>query len=310
MMEFAEIAKCATIVSADCTMDREESRMNDAARRIAYLGPMGTFSEEAATRYAHGQEGDFQAIPFPSFPAVAQAVETGVATEGVLPFENSLEGAVSATLDILIHETPLRIRGEAILPVRHLLWGRPGSDITGITRVISHPQALGQCRHFLDRLLPGVSTVAALSTAGAVEQVMRDDACDQAAIGTQRAGELFGATPLASDIQDEKRNFTRFIVLSHADHPPTGHDKTSLVFTTQRNVPGSLQACLAELAQSQIQLIHIESRPQKMTMGEYYFLIEFEGHREDPVVAGALDRLRSRADIVTVFGSYPATAMP
>ncbi|MHB8644208.1 MAG: prephenate dehydratase [Thermomicrobiales bacterium] len=284
--------------------------MNESQRRIAYLGPMGTFSEEAAMIYAAGQGDRFQAIPFPSFPAVAQAVETGVATEGVLPFENSLEGAVSATLDILIHETPLRIRGEAILPVRHLLWGRPGSDITGITRVISHPQALGQCRRFLDRLLPGISTVAALSTAGAVEQVMRDDALDQAAIGTLRAGELFGATALATDIQDEKRNFTRFIVLAHADHPPTGHDKTSLVFTTQRNVPGSLQACLAELAQSQIQLIHIESRPQKVTMGEYYFLIEFEGHREDPVVAGALDRLRARADIVTIFGSYPATMVP
>lgn len=284
--------------------------MNDAGRRIAYLGPMGTFTEEAATRYGRGQENAFQAIPFPSFPAVVQAVETSVATEGVLPFENSLEGAVSATLDILIHETPLRIRGEAILPVRHLLWGRPGSDITGITRVISHPQALGQCRRFLDRLLPGVSTVAALSTAGAVEQIMQDDARDQAAIGTQRAGELFGATLLASDIQDEKRNFTRFIVLAHTDHPPTRHDKTSLVFTTQRNVPGSLQACLAELAQSQIQLIHIESRPQKMTMGEYYFLIEFEGHRNDPVVADALDRLRFRADNVTIFGSYPATAMP
>ena len=284
--------------------------MREPVRRIAYLGPMGTFSEEAVTIYASGQSGEFQAIPFPSFPAVAQAVETGVATDGALPFENSLEGAVSATLDILIYETSLRIRGEVILPVRHILWGRPGSDITGIKRVISHPQALGQCRRFLDRLLPGASTVAALSTAGAVEQIMQEDALDQAAIGTQRAGILFGATALATDIQDEKRNFTRFIILSHTDHPPTGHDKTSLVFTTQRNVPGSLQACLAELAKSRIQLIHIESRPQKITMGEYYFLIEFEGHREDPVVAGALDRLRSRADIVTVFGSYPATTVP
>jgi prephenate dehydratase len=233
-----------------------------------------------------------------------------VATEGVLPFENSLEGAVSATLDILIHETTLRIRGEVILPVRHFLWGRPGSDATAITRVISHPQALGQCRRFLDRLFPGVSTVAALSTAGAVEQVMREEAMDQAAISPLRAGELYGASLLAADIQDEKRNFTRFIALGQTDHAPTGNDKTSLVFTTQRNVPGSLQACLAELAQSHIQLIHIESRPQRVTMGEYYFLIEFEGHREDPVIAGALERLRARADIVTVFGSYPAAPVP
>lgn len=278
--------------------------------RIAYLGPMGTFSEEATTAYASAHGEEYRTIPFPSMPALTQAVETGVATEAVLPFENSLEGAVSTTLDLLIHETPLRIRGEVILPVRHFLWGRPGSDITAITRVISHPQALGQCRRFLDRLLPGVSTVAALSTAGAVEQVMREEAIDQAAISPMRAGELFGASLLAADIQDEKRNFTRFIVLARADHAPTGNDKTSLVFTTQRNVPGSLQACLAELAQSHIQLIHIESRPQKVTMGEYYFLIEFEGHREDPVVAEALDRLRARADIVTIFGSYPATPVP
>jgi len=278
--------------------------------RIAYLGPMGTFSEEATTAYATAQGEVYRAIPFPSMPALTQAVETGVATEAVLPFENSLEGAVSTTLDLLIHETPLRIRGEVILPVRHFLWGAPGSDITAIKRVISHPQALGQCRRFLDRLLPGVSTVAALSTAGAVEQVMREEATDQAAISPMRAGELFGATLLAADIQDEKRNFTRFIVLAQTDHPPTGNDKTSLVFTTQRNVPGSLQACLAELAQSQIQLIHIESRPQKVTMGEYYFLIEFEGHRDEPVIVEALDRLRARADIVTIFGSYPAAPVP
>jgi prephenate dehydratase len=284
--------------------------MGESVRRIAHLGPVGTFSEEAAALYGSSQGSRFQAIPFPSFPAVAQAVETGVATEGVLPFENSLEGAVSATLDILIHETTLRIRGEVILPVRHFLWGRPGSDATAITRIISHPQALGQCRRFLDRLFPGVSTVAALSTAGAVEQVMREEAMDQAAISPLRAGERYGATLLAADIQDEKRNFTRFIALGPTDHPPTGNDKTSLVFTTQRNMPGSLQACLAELAQSHIQLIHIESRPQRVTMGEYYFLIEFEGHREDPVIAAALERLRARADIVTIFGSYPAAPVP
>lgn len=284
--------------------------MGDGTRRIAYLGPIGTFSEESAILYASGSAGAYELIPFPSFPAVAQAVETGVATEGILPFENSLEGAVSTTLDILIHETSLRIRSEVILPVRHYLWGAPGSVITSIQHVISHPQALGQCRRFLDRILPGVSTVAALSTSAAVETVTREAALNQAAIGTMRAGETYGGHLLATDIQDEKRNFTRFIVLSETDHAPTGNDKTSLVFTTARNVPGSLQACLAELAQSNIQLIHIESRPQKVTMGEYYFLIEFEGHREDPIVAKALERLRERADIVAVFGSYPATPVP
>src|SRR5947209_2426296 len=193
--------------------------MTGTTRRIAYLGPMGTFSEEATTAYASAQGEEYRAIPFPSMPALTQAVETGVATEAVLPFENSLEGAVSTTLDLLIHETPLRIRGEVILPVRHFLWGRPESDITAIKRVISHPQALGQCRRFLDRLLPGVSTVAALSTAGAVEQVVREGDPSQAAIGAHRAGEAYGAALLASDIQDEKRNYTRFIAVAATDHP-------------------------------------------------------------------------------------------
>ncbi len=283
--------------------------MSTREHRIAFLGPAGTFSEEAARAYGASLGVPYRAIPFPSWPALTQAVETGIATECLLAFENSLEGAVAATIDLLIHETSLRIRGEVILPVRQFLWGTADADITAVQRVVSHPQALGQCRRFLDRLLPGVSTVAALSTAGAVQQIVRENDPTQVAIAGPRAGEVYGATQLAGDIQDEKRNFTRFVVLGTTDHPPTGQDKTSLAFTTAVNVPGSLQACLAELAQSGIQLFHIESRPQRTHFGTYYFLIEFEGHREDPIVAEALARLQQRADTITIFGSYPATAM-
>lgn len=284
--------------------------MSTDEHRIAFLGPVGTFSEEATHAYGGTLAGPYRALPFPSWPALTQAVETGIATECLLAFENSLEGAVSATVDLLIHETPLRIRGEVVLPVRQFLWGVEGTDITKVQRVVSHPQPLGQCRRFLDRLLPGVSTAAALSTAAAVETVVREGDPTQVGIGTQRAGEVYGATLLAADIQDEKRNFTRFVVLGRTDREPTGNDKTTLVFTTQRNMPGSLQACLYELAQKGIQLIHIESRPQRIHMGEYYFVIEFEGHRADANVAAALDNLRARADTVTVFGSYPAAGMP
>ncbi len=279
-------------------------------RRIAFLGPAGTFSEEAALAYGASLGKPFVVLPFPSFPAAAQAAETGIATDAVLAFENSLEGAVSATLDVLIHETPLRIRGEAILPVRQFLWAAPGGDITAIRRVVSHPQALGQCRRFLDRLFPGIGTAASLSTAGAVEQVVREGATDTAAIAGARAGEVYGATLLASDIQDERRNFTRFIALGASDAPRTGTDKTSLVFTVPQNVPGSLHAALGAFAHHGIQLFHIESRPQRQRMGEYYFVIELEGHREDATVAEALAELRSRAESVTVFGSYPAAPLP
>ncbi len=281
-----------------------------AQRRIAYLGPVGTFSEEAARAYGETTGDACTTLPCPSFPAVVQMVETGAATDAVLPFENSLEGAVNANLDILIHETPLRIRGEVILPVRQFLWGTPGTEITQVRRVVSHPQALGQCRRYLERLSPEIATIAALSTAGAVETVVREGGTDAAAIAGPRAGEVYGAALLAADIQDESRNFTRFIALGESDAPPTGHDKTTLVFTVQQNVPGSLQAALAELAHHDIQLFHIESRPQRERMGEYYFLIEFEGHRQDEMVAAALDRLRERADTVTVFGSYPTAPLP
>lgn len=279
-------------------------------RRIAFLGPAGTFSEEAAREYGEATGGPFDTIPFPSFPAAAQAVETGIATDAILAFENSLEGAVSATLDVLIHETPLRIRGETILPVRQFLWAAPGTDVTAIRRVISHPQALGQCRRFLDRLFPGIATAAALSTAAAVEQVVREGATDTAAIAGRRAGEVYGAALLASDIQDERRNYTRFIALAAGDAPRTGADKTSLVFTVPQNVPGSLHAALGAFATNGIQLFHIESRPQRERFGEYFFVIELEGHREDAAIAEALDALRARAESVTVFGSYPAAPLP
>lgn len=281
-----------------------------AARRIAFLGPAGTFSEEAAHAYGEATHAPFTLLPFSSFSVAAQAVETGIATDAILAFENSLEGAVSSTLDVLIHETPLRIRGEVILPVRHFLWVAPGADITTVRRVISHPQGIGQCRRFLDRLLPGVATAATLSTAGAVEQVMREGTTDTAAIAGRRAGEVYGATLLASDIQDEKRNFTRFIALGSTDAAPTGADKTSLVFTVPQNVPGSLYEGLGAFARSNIQLFHIESRPQRQRLGEYYFVIELEGHREDPAIAEALGNLRTHAESVTVFGSYPAAPLP
>lgn len=279
-------------------------------RRIAFLGPAGTFSEEAALAYGQSLGEPFTTLPFPSFPAAAQAVEHGIATDAVLAFENSLEGAVSATLDVLIHETSLRICGEAILPVRQFLWAAPGVDVTAIRRVVSHPQALGQCRRFLDRLFPGIGTAASLSTAGAVEQVVREGATDTAAIAGARAGEVYGAALLASDIQDERRNFTRFIALSANDAPRTGTDKTSLVFTVPQNVPGSLHAALGAFARHGIQLFHIESRPQRQRFGEYYFVIELEGHREDASVAEALAELGERAESVTVFGSYPAAPLP
>ena len=270
--------------------------------KIAYLGPAGTFSEEAARQCA-GPDDDL--IPFASFPALVSAVETSVAQVAVLPIENSLEGSVSTTLDLLIHETKLQISREVVVPVHHCLIGVPGADITKIKTIHSHPQALGQCRRFISRVLPNAHETAALSTAGSVEDVIKQGDPTMAAIATERAAQLYGGEVLARNIEDNQGNVTRFVALTDRDHTPTGKDRTSLCVSIRANVPGSLHAVLDELAADQIQMTKLESRPAKGVLGEYFFLIDIEGHRMDDTIARALERMRAKTDIFRVLGSYP-----
>lgn len=279
------------------------SAQRSETSRVAYLGPEGTFSEEVALAYAARYGGSL--VAFASFPALVSAAETGLTDCAILPIENSLEGAVSGTVDLLIHETMLKIRGELVLPVRHFLQVVPGTTLADIKTVTSHPQALGQCRRFLERCLPGVEQVAALSTAASVATVMEAGDRSQAGIGTLRAGELYGAEVLAHDIQDNHNNVTRFVVLAREDAPPTGRDKTSICFGVKANVPGSLIEILSELASADIQMTKVESRPKKSKLGDYYFLVDVEGHRLDPRIADALGRVEAKAAELMIFGSYP-----
>ena len=267
----------------------------------AILGPRGTFSEEAALLRAAPDE----LATFASFPALVSAVETGLADEALIPIENSIEGAVSTTLDLLIHETSLRISGELVLPVRHFLVTRPGVRLEDVKVVTSHPQALGQCRRFLERCLPGVEQVAALSTSGAVQEVAEGDDGHRAGIGTKRAADLYGGAILAHDIQDARSNVTRFVVLAPEDAAPTGDDKTSIGFRVRENIPGALHSILTELAAENIQMTKIENRPTKGWLGEYVFLIDFEGHRLDGRVARVLERVEEKSSQLKIFGSYP-----
>lgn len=271
--------------------------------RIAYLGPAGTFSEEAALQCAGP---DDELIPFASFPALVSAVESAVADSAVLPIENSLEGSVSTTLDLLIHETKLQISREIVVPVHQCLIGIPGTDITKVTRIHSHPQALGQCRRFTSRVLPGAHETAALSTAGSVEEVIKGGDTTVAAIAPARAAELYGGEILARNIEDNHANVTRFVALTETDHAPTGDDKTSLCITAYSNIPGSLYAVLDELASDKIQMTRLESRPAKGVLGEYFFLIDIEGHRLEDEIGRALERMRAKSDIFRILGSYPA----
>jgi prephenate dehydratase len=271
-----------------------------ARKKIAYLGPPGTFTEEATLKY----DEKAQLLPFLSISAVVAAVETGIAEEGVVPIENSLEGSVTETLDLLIHDCGLLIRRELVLPIEHHLLTKPDVEASQVNVIFSHPQALGQCRRFLERCFPKAQAVAALSTAAAVEQMM-SSATPAAAIGTQRAAVLHGATILARDIQDRSPNVTRFAILAPRDHAPTNRDKTSICFSFNDDHPGLLCAVLEEFAGQSINLAKIESRPSKEGLGRYVFLVDLEGHREDQVVSQVLDRARSKTSMFKILGSYP-----
>ena len=269
-------------------------------RRLAYLGPPGTFSEQAALLY----DAAAQLIPFPSITAVAAAVDSGMADEGVVAIENSIEGSVTDTVDLLIHESRLVIRRELVLPIEHRLLSKPGTDVSKVKVIFSHPQALAQCRHFIERCFPKADVVAALSNAAAVEEMMASSQ-PAAAIGTERAAQIYGADTLAKGIQDQASNVTRFVVLAHQDHPPTGFDKTSLCFSFAEDQPGVLCSVLWEFAERNINLAKVESRPSKESLGHYIFLVDLEGHREDPVVSEALAGVQKKTSLFKIMGSYP-----
>lgn len=268
--------------------------------RLAYLGPPGTFGEEAARKYAQ----QAQHLPFPSHAAVAAAVESGMADCGMVAIENSLSGSVAETLDILIHDTKLRIQSELVLPIEHNLVVAPGTQADQVRVIYSHPQVFGQCRKFLERCFPKAQHEAALSTAEAVELALSHNK-DTAAIGTARAAELAGGEILARGIQDNDNNMTRFLVLGKETTASTGRDRTSIAFTFAEDRPGSLAGVLDAFARRGMNCTKIESRPTREVFGEYVFLIDFEGHQDDPEARAVLDEVRALTQELKVFGSYP-----
>jgi prephenate dehydratase len=267
--------------------------------RLAYLGPPGTFSEEAAHRYQ--PQADLVACT--TERAVAAAVEAGDADEGVLAIENSLEGTVTRSIDALVHDTQLVVKGEIVLPIEHCLIARPDVSMDDISAVHAHPQALAQCQQFIERRLPRVKQLAALSNAAAVQEVSR--AAGSAAIAGARAAALYGCQVLERGIGDRANNKTRFAVLGKQDSEPTGRDKTSIAFTVAHDRPGTLVGVLHHFADRSISLTKIESRPSREELGIYIFLVDLEGHRADPVIAEALDAVKRDAQFFRVLGSYP-----
>jgi len=269
--------------------------------RVAYLGPPGTFSEEAVGRCDLCAGAERQ--PCPTFADAYEAALRGDADMALLPIENSLEGSVGATLDLLVHRPGLLIRREVLLPVEQHLLARAGTRLEEIERVLSHPQPFGQCANFLRARLPGVPLEPTLSTADAARKAAEQPGT--AAIAGRAAAARYGLSILAESIQDADENITRFVLLTREDERPTGRDRTSVACTLDRDQPGGLYEILGEFARRKVNLSKIESRPTKRAMGHYVFYIDFEGHRLDPEGTVALEGVKRRVHTLHLLGSYP-----
>ncbi|MDI3481181.1 MAG: prephenate dehydratase [Tepidanaerobacteraceae bacterium] len=274
---------------------------------IGYLGPQGTFTEEAMDMWIESQKHDtinkHNRIEYSSIPKLVNALAAGELDEAVVPVENSLEGSVNVTVDMLIHEVNVMIKGELVLPIRQCLLAKENIPLRNIEEVFSHPQALYQSIGFINDRLPQAKTRETLSTAEAA-RIVSERGERTAAIGSRRLAGIYGLNILAEDIQGNKNNMTRFYVLSSNDAARTGRDKTAVVFSTE-NRPGSLFNSLGVFASRNLNLTKIESRPSKKMLGEYVFFIEVEGHREDGVLKQALETLKQHAGFIKMLGSYP-----
>lgn len=275
------------------------------ARRLAYLGPPGTYSEEAAMLYDPAAE----YIAAATMPGVVQSIHDGEADEGIVPVENSLEGVVTFTADLLIQETTLKIKSELVLPIHHCLLAKPGGSDEDVEVIYSHPQSLGQCREYLLRRFPNASTIPSASNSAAVSEMLNSEG-RALAIAGKRAARMFSAQILEERIEDNPSNATRFIVLASEDGAPTGEDKTSMCFNFDVDKPGSLVSVLQEFSERGINLSKIESRPTRRSLGRYFFLVDVDGHKADDPVRDALEAIAEKVSMLKVLGSYPRYAPP
>jgi chorismate mutase/prephenate dehydratase len=286
----AAVAQLFTEVMSQC-------RALESPLTIAYLGPQGTFTEAAALkRFGSAIQGQ----PCATIDDVFQQVESGAAQYGVVPVENSTEGAVGRTLDLLLNST-LKICGEVLLQVHQCLLSNE-AELSFVRKVYSHPQSFGQCQDWLHAHLPHVERVTASSNADAARLAAEESFA--AAIAGAQAAEHFKLKVLAQNIEDDARNTTRFLVIGKQDVAPSGNDKTSLVMSAA-NRPGAVHDLLVPLAQNGVSMTKLESRPSRTGMWEYVFYVDVEGHQSDAKVAAAIAQLKQIAAFVKVLGSYP-----
>jgi len=278
---------------------------------VAYLGPRGTFSEDALRAAVGDQE--VEAIPAATVYDAIVALREGEADRALVPFENSIEGAVTATLDTLAFDADgLTLIGEYDLPIRHCLIAREQIPLERIEVVLSHPQASAQCARFIRENLPQAEVRAAASTAEAVRTVAESDQ-PWAALGAESAARLYGAAVLRQGVEDEPDNITRFVWVAREGTRPSGSGpwRTSLVFSELgEDHPGALVEALQEFSDREVNLTRIESRPLRRGLGRYQFFLDIEGASGEQPLASAIDALRSKAETVRVLGSWPVAAPP
>jgi prephenate dehydratase len=274
--------------------------------RVGFLGPLGTFTEQALLTQADLAAGEL--VPLPSMTEVLQGVETGTVDVGFVAIENSIEGTVNLTQDGLIFSYDLLIQREVVLDVEQCLLGWPGTPQEQVKVVVSIPVATAQCMRFLTEHLPGAELRAANSTAEAARLVGEQADQGLVAIAPRIAAQLYGLDVLAADIADHDGNQTRFVIVARTGIPaPTGHDKTSVVVYQRADEPGSLISILQEFAARRINLSKLESRPTKAGgLGDYCFVIDADGHIADELMADALRALHAKQGDVKFLGSYPA----
>jgi prephenate dehydratase len=276
--------------------------------KVGYLGPEGTFSDEASALYQK-KIGRAEFIPYSTFHDIMLAADKGKIDEGIVPIENSVEGTIGIVTDMLVNDVNLRIKQELVIPVTHYLLARKSVPLSSITEVLSHPQVIDQCKNYLRKKLPKAKIRFTYSSAEAAKQAATTIEVEgvemPAAIANKAAAHLYGLKVIASGINDYPGNSTRFIVLAKSDHKRTGKDKTSIVFSILKDRPGGLHNILGEFAARNINLTKIESRPTKTTLGDYYFFIDIQGHRSVKLVSEALAQVKKKASFFKVLGSYP-----
>lgn len=272
--------------------------MEERLLKVAFQGEIGAYSEVAVYKHFGAK---VHSIPCKSFQEVFNKVDSGLVDFGVLPIENSIEGSVNQVYDLLLTHN-LMICGEVVVKIKHCLIGNPNSDLSHIKRVYSHPQALAQCSNFLERLTCEV--IPTYDTAGSVKIVKERGLIDEAAIAGENAAEIYGMKILARDVSNYPDNYTRFVIVSRMEAPPSGNDKTSIIFSV-KHVPGALYEALGVFVKRGINLTKIESRPTRKKPWEYIFYLDFEGHRTETRCADALRELQDKTVFVKFLGSFP-----